>query len=90
KLDEATTFLALACKKSPLDFDLHRAYALALRAKKDEAGAEKHLDIAIRLAPDAISGWSHLSKCLAAQGKWDEEKIASDKIYELESIYRPR
>ncbi len=90
KLDEATTFLALACKKSPLDFDLHRAYALALRAKKEEAGAEKHLDIATRLAPDAISGWSHLSKCLAAQGKWDKEKIASDKIYELESIYRPR
>lgn len=90
ELDKATALLKAACEETPFDYDLHRAYALALRSKKDNAGAEKHLRIATELAPDALSCWNLLSQCLAAQAKWDEEKKASDKIYELESLYRPR
>jgi len=90
KFDEAAAVLQAACKSTPFDFDLHRAYAVALRFKKDEAGAERHLRIATKLAPDDIDCWELLSKCLAAQAKWDDEKIASDKIFELEDLYRPR
>ncbi len=90
RLDEATGALQSACKAKPFDYNLHRAYAGALRLKKDEAGAARQLRIASELAPDAITVWENLSKCLAAQGNWDEEKIASNRIYELESLYRPR
>lgn len=90
KLEEATALLAESCKTTPFDYDLHRAYAVALRALKDETSAEKHLRIATVLAPDSLRCWNLLSKCLARQGKWPSEKKASDKIYELESLYRPR
>ncbi len=90
RLEEATALLAESCRTTPFDYDLHRAYAVALRALKDETSAEKHLRIATVLAPDSLSCWNLLSKCLARQGKWPGEKKASDKIYELESLYRPR
>jgi tetratricopeptide (TPR) repeat protein len=90
KLDKATEFLKAACEHTPFDYDLHRAYAIALRTKKDNLGAEKHLRIATKLAPDALISWNLLSQCLAAQAKWDDEKIASNKIFELEGLYRPR
>ena len=90
KLEEATALLAESCTTTPFDYDLHRAYAVALRALKDETSAEKHLRIATVLAPDSLRCWNLLSKCLARQGKWPSEKKASDKIYELESLYRPR
>lgn len=90
RVGEAVTLLEEACKAAPFDYDLHRAYAIALRSQKDEKGAEKHLRIALEIAPEALSCWTLLSKCLAAQGKWDEEKVASNKTYELDSLYRPR
>lgn len=90
KIDEATRLLAQACINTPDDYDLHRAYAVALSAKKDEKAAEKQLVIATTLAPDSLNCWALLSKCRARQGKWDEEKIASDHIHKLESLYRPR
>ena len=90
RIREATTLLADACKASPHDYDLHRAYAVALRSAKDEETAQKHLEIATQLAPDSLRCWSLLSKCLAKQGKWDMEKKASAEIYRLESLYRPR
>jgi hypothetical protein len=89
-LEAAAKVLHTACTTTPFDYDLHRAYAIALRSKRDEAGAEKHLRISTEIAPDALSCWELLSQCLAAQGKWEDEKDASDKIYELESLYRPR
>ena len=36
--------------------------------------------MAADLAPDDIDCWELLSKCLAAQAKWDDEKIASDHL----------
>ena len=90
RIGEATTLLKKACETNPQDYDLHRAYAVALRSAKDEEAAQKHLEIATKIAPDSLRCWSLLSKCLAGQAKWDQEKKASDNIYRLESLYRPR
>ena len=90
RIEDATALLARACAANPGDYDLHRAYAVALRSATDEQTAQKHLEIATRIAPDSLRCWTLLSKCLAKQGKWNEEKKASDHIYKLESLYRPR
>lgn len=90
EMESALSVLKKAVTAAPQDYDLHRAYALALLLNKERAQAEKQLRTAISLAPEVIACWELLSKCLGAQGKWDQEKIASDKIYELEALYRPR
>lgn len=89
-MKSALAVLKKALEAAPHDYDLHRAYALALLINKERAQAERHLRTATSLAPEVIACWELLSKCLGVQGKWDDEKVASNKIYELEALYRPR
>jgi tetratricopeptide (TPR) repeat protein len=83
KLPQAASQLEELATQAPKSFEIHELLGLVYAAESQDAKAEEHLQLAVRLNPKSLPARTNLAACLSHEGKVELAGQEFQKAHEL-------